>query len=108
MRIDLGLYILNGRIPVPCTDFIEWNKWMKSNRRVALDTIDGVEVSTVFLGIDHGFFNKEPILFETMVFGGSLDGELERCSTWEQAEKMHSDMVAKLKRTKLKVVGKTE
>lgn len=42
--------------------------------RVALDTIgDGIEVSTIWLGMDHGFatlFDKDaaPIVFETMVF----------------------------------------
>jgi hypothetical protein len=50
---------------------------------------DGVEVSTVFLGLDHAWGKGPPMLFETMIFGGEHDQYQERCSTWEQAEEMH-------------------
>jgi hypothetical protein len=42
--------------------------------RVAFERVrEGVEVSTVFLGVDHNFFGVGgPILFETMIFGGDL------------------------------------
>lgn len=46
-------------------------------------------VSTVFLGIDHGYLERKPLLFETMIFGGAHDQYQERCSTWEEAELMH-------------------
>lgn len=49
-------------------------------------------VSTVFLVIDHNFFNSDnvpPILFETLVIGGVLDGEGERYSTWDEAKEGH-------------------
>lgn len=50
---------------------IEWAQWFEhSKRRVAFDEVDGYEISTVFLGIDHGFGRTaEPLLFETMIFG---------------------------------------
>jgi hypothetical protein len=34
-----------------------------------------------------------PLIFETMVFGGSKDGEMDRYSTKEEAEKGHEAMV---------------
>ena len=53
-------------------------------------------VSTVFLGIDHNFGEGKPLLFETMVFGGKLDEETERYSTWEEAVEGHNHMVEKV------------
>jgi hypothetical protein len=57
--------------------------------RVALTTIGQVDISTVFLGLDHNFFGGKPLLFETMVFGGDNNEYQNRCSTWEEAESMH-------------------
>jgi hypothetical protein len=75
-----GHYILNGREPVLVEDLMTWAKWFnKASRRVALTDTDNGQVSTVFLGIDHSFSEDgPPVLFETMVFGGTLDGEQER------------------------------
>lgn len=36
-------------------------------------------------------------LFETMVFGGELDQGQDRCSTYEQALKMHKTMRDRVK-----------
>lgn len=58
--------------------------------------IDGdCRVSTVFLrGINHQFNPQgPPLLFETMVFGGSLDREQGRYSTWAEAEAGHKHWV---------------
>ncbi len=60
---------------------------------VGKTTIGAVDVSTVFLGLDHGYGDGPPVLFETMVFGGPLDGEQVRYKTWEQAEAGHTAMV---------------
>jgi hypothetical protein len=52
----------------------------------------------VFLGVDHNFFDEgEPVLFETMVFGGKYDEEQERYITYEQAEQGHAQWVEKVK-----------
>ena len=48
-----------------------------------------MRVSTVFLGIDYGFGAGEPVLFETMIFGGKHDGFQNRYLTWKEAEKGH-------------------
>jgi hypothetical protein len=56
-------------------------------------------VSTVFLGIDHGWEDSEiPILWETMVFGGFLDQEQSRCGgTRAEALAMHNRMLNRVK-----------
>ena len=92
-------YILNGHNPVK-VDLMAWAKWFETaDRKVARTLLpEGVKVSTVFLGIDHNFGDKgPPILFETMIFGGSLDEEMDRYSTWEEAEAGHKRMVTKAK-----------
>lgn len=54
-----------------------WGEWFEDKsggdrRRVAFDKVGEVEVSTVFLGVDHGARDGgAPVLFETMIFGGS-------------------------------------
>jgi len=67
------------------------------DRRVALDkdVAPGAEVSTVFLGLDHAFGDGPPVLFETMVFGGPLDGEQDRYCTWDEAVAGHAAMLAR-------------
>lgn len=52
-----------------------------------------VQVSTVFLGLDHGYGEGPPILFETLVFGGPLDQSGDRYCTWEEAEAGHERWV---------------
>lgn len=68
-----------------------------SCRQVLRDELPGgCWVSTVFLGLDHGWHSPEPILFETAVFA---NGEIEivsRCSTWLQAEEQHHKALALL------------
>jgi len=53
-----------------------------------------VEVSTVFLVLDHGYGDAPPVLWETMVFGGLDDmGQLRYCSR-EAAVAGHAEAVA--------------
>jgi len=57
--------------------------------------IDDVVISTVFLGLDYRVSRRgPPLLFETRVFGGSLDRFQNRCATWDKAEAMHAEAVA--------------
>lgn len=90
-------YILKDKKPVPCADITEWAKWFEDNKgRIVKQTrLPGeVLVSTVFLGIDHRICGYgDPILFETMIFGGNQDDYQIRCSTWEQAEEQHEEAV---------------
>ena len=82
-------YILeNGKIKV--VDLMTWAEWFeKADRHIGNDFIDGVRVSTVFLGIDHNFGEGEPLLFETMIFGGEHSDYQERYSTLEEAKQGH-------------------
>lgn len=91
-----NLYVLDGHTPVFQPDIAAWAKWRQANEgRVALTELDGVKISTVFLGVDHNFFGDgPPILFETMVFGGPMDGDMRRYSTWDEAEISHAVIVA--------------
>lgn len=95
----MGRYILaaDGRTAVECPDLIEWASWFeKADRTVRKTKVGPVEVSTVFLALDHQYGGGAPLLFETMVFGGEHDQHQERCSTWDQAESQHKtvcDMV---------------
>jgi hypothetical protein len=87
-------YILDGKTPIVEPNIREWDAWMKiaDHRTVLRSKIGEVIISTVFLGLDHSFSGGPPILFETLVFGGQLDQEMTRCSTWEDAEIMHKLM----------------
>jgi hypothetical protein len=96
-------YILNAAgEPEPCDDILRWAKWFKTaERRVAQDMDEGhdgddagrVRVSTVFLGLDHNFDSSgPPILWETLVFGGVMDGEMQRYSSLDAAIAGHQDI----------------
>lgn len=75
---------------------------MAGDRHVGNETIGPARISTVFLGIDYSWGKGPPVLWETMVFGGKLDREMNRCSgSWEQAEAMHADMVERVKAMEL-------
>lgn len=78
----------------------EWGTWLERNpdvRRVALDTIGDAEVSTVFLAVDHAFHGGSPVLWETMVFGGPLDGEQGRYTSRAEAARGHAAMVERVR-----------
>ena len=65
----LGYYLLENEEVRPCT-LEEWGKMMESDQRVIEKTeVGGFEVSTVFLGLEHGARDGKPLVFETMIFG---------------------------------------
>jgi len=85
----------------PCT-MQEWAIQFEGiERHIADDEIDGwkyrervlftpVRVSTVWLGLDHSFGREgQPLLFETMIFGGRCGQDCERYSTVEAARRGH-------------------
>lgn len=105
-------YILNGREPVVCDDFMEWARFFDNidNRRVLQADVGDWWVSTVFLGMDHRFGDGPPLLFETMIFprtGGERGEDVycERCSTYDEAEAQH-DRACEYARTELANVVK--
>ena len=87
-------YYLDGHEVKPC-DRETWRA--HGLPHVEFTRIDAIEISTVFLGIDHQFGDGPPLLFETMVFGGSLDQEQRYYTTWDEAVAGHAAMVARVK-----------
>ena len=98
---------------IPVRDWREWGEWMEGEfksggakkRRVAENQISGWWISTVFLGINHGFLGP-PLWFETMVFEKYppppevgkkirqlLDEMQLRYPTWADAEEGHAMVV---------------
>jgi hypothetical protein len=54
----------------------QWAAIMESrqDRHVADDMVGMVRVSTVWLGLDHNFSGLgPPLIYETMIFGGTMD-----------------------------------
>jgi hypothetical protein len=58
-----------------------------------------VEVSTVWLGMNHAYGSDvAPLIFETMVFGGKYDQYCDRYSTEAEAIAGHARWVRKVRR----------
>lgn len=100
-------YILKDRVPYPATLEVAGEEMenRRENSIVGKTHIFGVMVSTVFLYIDHdfskNFYDQEldgyqPLIFETMIFGGKLNGDMYRYRTWEEARAGHWRCVAKV------------
>jgi len=100
VKHSMNLFILVDGVPTVEPDTLKWGEWMEgADRTVAKEeVIPDVEVSTVFLGHDLGFWESHPILYETMVFGGQHDGYQQRYETREQALRGH-DQVKVMVRT---------
>jgi len=94
-------YILdkdNKPIESNIIDYSEWEEKNPELKAVKQDYIGDIFVSTVFLGLDHGY-DDIPILWETMIFNGEHDQYQERYASIEEAIKGHE--------TALKLVNKT-
>lgn len=60
-----------------CPDIIEWGQWIETHHRtIASTTVGRLWISTVFLGLNHRFLEKDlpPILWETMIFDSQVYG----------------------------------
>lgn len=103
-------YILggeDGRTPIQAT-MEEWSAWEMDARktqasfdrmkRVWLTNIGGYRISTVFLGLNHGWMSEHPLIFETLADGPEGWEEMERYSTWEEAELGHFQIVEEIVR----------
>ncbi len=89
------MFILNEEgEPVPEPDTLKWGRWFQTaDRSVARDKVGDVTVSTVFLGLNHMFFDGPPLLWETCCFPGDVE---ERYATREEACWGHVRTVARL------------
>jgi len=88
---------------VPVEDLMEWAKWFETGERHVRVTILShrrrIWVSTVFLGLNHGWFGI-PLWFETMIFGTSIDGAQDRYTTWDEALRGHEKMVRRARQAR--------
>ena len=113
-------YVLRGRRVVRVPTFKIWTRERGQPHPLWQDTFENVEpwirrdrdrdpnrdpklvlVSTIFLGVDHGFNRDAPLVFETMVFGGPLHHSQWRYSAYSEAEGGHK-AAAKLVGDRLK------
>ncbi len=95
--MDGKYYIEDGNGNPVVVDMTTWaSSFEVSNRKVAKTKVGEVEVSTVFLGLNHQFGDGPPLLYETMVFGGPMDGEQERYSTRAEATEGHAATVKRV------------
>lgn len=82
----MGRYVLDHLgLPVEEPSLLAWGRWMAgADRCVARANIGDVSISTVFLGIDHGWSGR-PVLWETMIFGGEHNNYQKRYHTRTEA-----------------------
>jgi hypothetical protein len=110
------LYILSDEgEPVLEPDWLVWGQWFESADRVVLQDAPrrGVQISTVFLGLDHSHgLSPAPVLWESMVFGGPFDlaqrryaSKLAALEGHRQLEALHTHYYIAPRKTK-KALGK--
>lgn len=95
-------YAVNGRE----MNQREWSKALSHYRHIGLTEVrvrgHDLEVSTVWLGLDHGWLSDRPLIFETMVFEWPrrvpFMDLMCRYSTLAEAQRGHRLMVRGLKR----------
>jgi hypothetical protein len=97
-------YILNDDgEPVATNDVMVWARFFERRDRILKqDFVEGarggVGVSTVFLGLDHNWSGVgPPVLWETLVFGTPLDGEMRRYTSKADALRGHAEMLAEVR-----------
>lgn len=87
-------YKLEGQTPVPVGSFMEWSLWiMSASTTVMINELRDCIISTRFVGIDLNSgscnFESQPMVFETLVMGGVMDGKKNLYPTWDEAIQGH-------------------
>lgn len=99
-------YHLRHRKPVPYKHTIMVNplgfaienrRHFTKERRIRNKYFGKVQVSTIFLGLDHSHCDNEPVLFETMILGMDNDEYQTRCHTHREALAMHKQALRVVK-----------
>lgn len=109
-QVKPRLYILDASAtPQPAKSEDEWLAWFKANESLRYianyqtsytdlhnpDRRHFVAISTVFLGVDHNFtLFGPPLLYETIVEGGLLEGQRLLHASREEALSCHELCVA--------------
>jgi hypothetical protein len=113
--LQTGYYVMDDDLNAVPASFCEWAVQYggdhRHERQIRIDKHEGWYVSTVFLGLDHGFNYREdpdykPVLWETMIFWEGEDdacphpelkNEMDRYSSVQDAIHGHAAMFDKLK-----------
>ncbi len=108
-KLGPGNYVLDENDnPVPCDDIREWAKGRELYNKVVSQTLvptnNGLKrVSTVWLGVEHGFDKERaPLLWETMVFEGKdgfTEEVCERYSSKIKAIEGHLKIIDELRKS---------
>ncbi|MEH2454507.1 hypothetical protein [Nostoc sp.] len=93
----IAYYKLQGQVPVKVESYKEWNLWISSatfaDITVMYNDFNDSLVSTRFVGIDlnPGSSNSkfQPMVFETLVISGVLDGKRNFYPSWDDAIQGH-------------------
>jgi hypothetical protein len=108
-----GNYILDGKTPVVCEDYLEWAIWLgTADRTVDVTRVANVEISTVCIGLDLSD-DQPPKIFETMMYmieDAQMDPQVaetmrrqfanyvEKACTWDEAQLMHNECIERVKK----------
>jgi hypothetical protein len=111
MSARVRYYVLDASgEPQPEPDPIAYARWKEANHAACVvartEVAPGCTVSTVFLGIDHAFRGGPPVLWESMIFGGALDGMQRRYISRANAISGHEILVANAQKMIPKVKAK--
>jgi hypothetical protein len=90
----MSLYYDRQGKPLTTEEFIVLFSRFEYKRIAYTELNDEVNISTVWLGIDHGCGSDKPVIFETMIFGGEHDGYQDRYYTEDEARAGHEKAVA--------------
>lgn len=102
-------YILDKDRNVIPASLMELSTYLEESteeRIVKRDTVNGLRVSTVFIGLDHNFSMPEerekedykPYIFETMIFDvDEKEIYCDRYATWAEAEEGHQKAIKLVK-----------
>lgn len=92
---DTQKYILDNKEPVLCHDENLWREFIRdrSNILLAQDSVGEFTVVTVFLGFNHGDFEK-PKFFQTTCFGTDGENNPRYSGTWQRACLEHRGKIA--------------
>jgi len=100
--MNLTLYITDADgvpMPEPNQDLMAWARFMGDweHKYLKCDTLGRATIQTIFRGQDTRMQpDGEPMLFETMVYGGKLHREMQEYATRADAVRGHEAMVKRV------------
>ena len=96
----MSYYDKTGKPITPAEFFgLKWDSAgsVSDYAKVAFDQLDHCAISTVWLGLNHNFYDGPPLIFESMVFGGASDGDMRRYATEDEALAGHRRAVERMR-----------